>query len=401
MTSLLERKQLDYPNGFSHFIQSLPKISYWEPGKFWLVTTFDAAREALADPALSCDRTPFFLTRMPDLDLRLIPDFLRVVKGMMVMSDDADHRDKRRICYQGFTGKIIDEFKPKIERTVSKLLGSCDPIGFDFVEKLAGPLPSITLAEFFNIDDTLRTQLYRWSNTMTQFFGGASRYQNEDGVEVNDAAANLHALFKVLIAERRRSPGEDFISTILRHQRHFGLDDEALISQAIMMLVAGQVTTTDQASHNLYQFLQHELSLGELADNPMSLESAIEEATRLDPAVTFLFRVARHDTVIGEQIIRSGNTVFISTHAVNRDAAAFESPSSFRINRERNTHLSYGYGAHFCLGAKLARLEMQTLFRMLFERFPRLVLGEHRRRHSSLAFSGFEVLRIQPLKPPL
>ena len=233
------------------------------------------------------------------------------------------------------------------------------------MSEIAEPLPSFILADLFSIPEDIRKDFYAWSNNMTQFFGGASQYRNEDGIEVNQSAKNLRGFFETLVSERRKNPKEDFLSIMLKNQDSIGLTDQELISQAIMMLVAGQITTTDQLNNNLFTMLSERDSLLDLRSNVFLVPSAIEEYNRLDPGVTFLFRVAKADTTLLGQEIRNGETVFISNHAVNRDPILFPEPERCDIRRNPNPHFSYGNGSHYCLGAKLARIQMTHVFEKL------------------------------------
>ena len=202
--------------------------------------------------------------------------------------------------------------------------------------------------------------------------------------------------FKDLIQKRRAAPGEDFLSVLLQYQTHYGLTDDELISQAIMMLVAGEVTTTDQMCNNLYTLMTTENKAALLSNAADGLSSILEECARLDPAVTFIFRVCQEDTVLADQTIKKGDVIFISCHAVNRDPNIFEHPNKLDPVSHNAKHLSFGYGGHFCLGAKLGRLEMSMVFESLFKHFPnlKLDLSQCARKHHSLAFSGFEKMLI-------
>ena len=234
---------------------------------------------------------------------------------------------------------------------------------------------------------------------MTGFFGGASKYQNADGIEVNNAAKSLKEYFEKLIIERRSSNGEDYVSIIVRAQKMTQLSDDELVSQMIMMLVAGQVTTTDQINNIMYLFAAHPEMQLTVKNNLSLLPNAIEELKRFDPAVTFIFRVARADGVLNSQPIKTGDVVFISTHCVNRDLPNEERPDEIQIER-KSAHFAYGHGPHYCLGAKLGRLQIRLLFEELFKELPLLVLNkeaESRRDHYSLSFSGFENLELSQL----
>jgi len=397
-TALLQRKSESTPEEFAQFLLSLGPIRYWEKGKFWLVTESALAEQVMRSPEYSADRSSFFISRMPNLDLRLIGDFFGVISKMMVMSDDETHGTRRQIAGVGISEELSDRFRPQVKRIVDELITEAgENEHFDFVEDLAMPLPSRVLAELFCIPEEERKNFYAWSNHMTQFFGGASQYRNEDGVAVNKSAVAIRDYFAEVVRRRKVSPENDFLSRILPHQARFGLNDSEVVSQAVMMLVAGQITTTDQLCNNLFQLLTVPGVWEKLRDDRSLLATAIEECNRLDPAVTFLFRVVREPVVLGGQPLEKGAVVFVANHAVNRDPRLFTNPSEFVPSRAQNPHFAYGHGPHFCLGARLARIQMLECFGQLLERFPNLALaGEAIRKHHSLAFSGFETMPLLP-----
>lgn len=394
--TLMQLKQNSTPEAFGRHLREMGELFWWEPGKFWVVTSYSLAKQVLTCEAYSCDRSPFFISRMPEMNLALITDFFKVVSKMMVMSDAPVHTDRRRICYHGFSSQCLTNLQPIITRSVQTCLSTFQPNQpFDFVREVAEVIPSTTLAELFAIPESERRDFYQWSNNMTQFFGGSTSYQNEDGIKVNHSAQQLYAYFAELLQQRRHHPQDDFLSTLIAHQSHFKLSDDDIISQAIMMLVAGQVSTTDQLCNNLFTLLSTPGVWQELANDLTLLDSYIEECNRLDPAVTFLFRVTKQETELAGQHIPIGSVIFLSTHAINRDPQFFASPDVISINKSQ--HMGFGYDSHFCLGAKLARMEMHSVFKALLQQFPSLSLDPTNpaiRKHHSLSFSGFEKLNI-------
>lgn len=399
-TSFLDFKKnsstADFPDQFSHYVKSLGDVYYWENGHFHVVTRAQDARDVLTNPIFSADRGAFFISRMPEMDLSLIQDFFGVVKKMMVMSDDDEHASRRRIASGGFEDHILDRFAKTVQTTVKKVIQEVkEKREFNFVE-ISKKLPSTVLADLFCIPESDRENFFESANIMTGFFGGATSYFNEDGIRVNNAAKSLKKYFEGLIQERRGGSGEDYVSILLRAQCKTGLSDEELISQLIMMFVAGQVTTTDQINNIMYLFAKFPNLQQEVRERPELLPNALEELKRLDPAVTFIFRVAREDGNIGEQPVKKGDVIFISTHCVNRDLPMEEKPHDIQIER-KSSHFAYGHGPHYCLGAKLGRLEIRLLFEEIFKELALLTLDPHhesKRDHYSLSFSGFESLHL-------
>ena len=390
--SLFDLKKELMPKDFSQALTDMGEVYFWPKGNFWVVTDYEAAKFVLRSDAFTCDRKPFFLSRMPEMDLSLLPDFFNVVSRMMVMNDDTIHKNGRRVCYHGFTNKHIHALKPNILHTINQSLEQIDcNQPFDFVEKFAELIPKTTLADFFAIPHEDRDEFSQYAKQMTSFFGGESDYKNEDGIKVNHAAKSLFDYFTELSKDRKRFPKEDFFSELLKYQSHFGLSDADIIAQAIMMWVAGMVTTNDQISNNCFSLVNAGLDHFNQAVKSDALESLVEELNRLDPAVTFTFRMTRKAVTLNKQTIPEGATVFISNHAVNRDKKIWVDPDSICLNRTQK-HFSYGFGGHYCLGAKLSLIEMGLCFDALFKRFSRVTMVDYKRHHYSLSFSGFEYL---------
>lgn len=396
-TSLLDLKKALSPEQYAKMLRSFGKVFYWDAAKFYVVTDHELAKEVMKNPAFSADRSSFFISRMPNLDLRLIKDFFGIVQKMMVMSDGQQHENRRKAAALGIDGELLEYYKPIIEASIDRMIANiARQESFDFVREIAEPLPSTILADLFGIPEEDRKSFYDSSVKMTRFFGGATSYENQDGTVVNEAAVHIRQYFEKLIAERRRIPRRDFISVLLKSQSDFGLSDEEIISQAVMMLVAGQVTTTDQLAQNFYQLFE-EGNLQKLVAQPDLIPTALEEFNRLDPAVSYVFRTVKKEIELGDVALKPEDVIFISVHAVNRDPAAFENPDLCDLSRSKNPHFVYGHGPHFCLGQRLARMQMQICFKKLIERLPYMRLDPDRpslRNHYALSFSGFSQITV-------
>lgn len=393
---LYSRKIQSTPEKFAHHLKSQGRLFWSEPENFWVITDHALAQEALKSPQLSADRGPYFMSKMSGCPFSKVANFFGVVSKMMVNSDAPEHPRRRKLATAGISDHVIEIFAPQVKRVVAKLLENhADKSSVEFVSSVALPLPNIILADLFSIPSEKRPDFYRWANHMTQFFGGGSENLLTDAENADRGALELREYFTELIESRRKNPANDFISHLLQNQGD--LDDSEVISQAAIMLVAGTVTTTDQICNNLYSLIHSDIWPSLVKDSSL-LEKAIEEATRLDPAVNFVFRIAKENFTLQQTEIKAGQLIFISTHATNRTEDVFPSADSFHVGREKNPHLAYGYGAHYCLGARLGRIQMKELFGQMLEKFPRLSLDKNQpplRKHQSLAFSGFETLHLQ------
>lgn len=387
-----------FPQDFSDYIRSHGETYHWPAGGFHVVTRAADARQILRSKHFTANRATFFVAKMPNVDLDLIGDFFGVVSRMMVMSDAKVHGMRRKSALFGITPELIDSFTPRIAQTVDALLDPLERDGsMEFVTALARVLPSTVLADMFMIPEADREFFRKCANTMTGFFGGSVEYTNEVAVECNEATIAIREYFRGLLEDRRRNPQNDFMTGMLEAQQKYNLRDDEVISQAAMMLVAGQVTSTDQICNNLFLMLDTPGVYARLVADPERIPGAQEEFKRWDPAVNFLFRVAKERQIINGQRIDAGDTVFMSAHVLNRDPDEVEDPDVIRIDREGVKHFAYGFGPHYCIGARLGRVQMDLLFRAMVRRFPKLRFTPGTtpvRDHYSLAFSGFTSIEL-------
>jgi cytochrome P450 PksS len=281
-----------------------------------------------------------------------------------------------------------------VDRLLDKVLGAGR---MDVAADFAQPLPALVIAEMFGIPAGDRHLFQEWSDALARFFGGTLGDPEQAARAANGAVVHLERYFLDLLAERRTDPSDDLMTLLLAGQAEGRLSAEEVCSQCILFLVAGHVTTIDQMTNAVHAFLRHPDLVGRLRDDPSLLGSAVEEVLRYDPAVPFIHRIAAADVEIGGKRIRKSQVVYLGIAAANRDPAAFPDPDRFDIARAENRHVAFAVGPHVCLGAGLARRELEVGLATLFRRLPSLRLDEEsppRRRCESLVFRGFASLPV-------
>jgi hypothetical protein len=239
-----------------------------------------------------------------------------------------------------------------------------------------------------------RGSFKRWSDDFARFIDGSIREQG-----LPEAAKAAHALsdyFRDFIAERRKSPRDDLMSALIEaHEADDALSLDELVSNAILLLGAGHETTTNLLANGTLALLRHRGELERLRAEPALARSAVEELLRFDSPVQMTARLPGEDLEIRGQQIPAGQEVNLILAAANRDPAQFEDPDRLDLGRSENRHLAFGQGAHFCLGAPLARLEGQVAFERLVKRFPRLDLtGEKLRWKPGMVLRGLKALPL-------
>jgi cytochrome P450 len=350
---------------------SLP-VAYDPQRGFAAVFRYDDVQRVLSDyAAFSSQFMPPGSSGMSPLDASLIT------------TDPPRHRQLRNLVTQAFTPREVAALGPRIEAIVDELLDQVAPAGrrdagrMDLVDDLTYPLPVIVIAELLGIPPENRAEFKRWSDAIVT--GGrqaATPPPAGDGPRrspYGTAQAEMSAYFRRVIAERRRQPSDDLISALLAAeidgQR---LTEQELLGFCILLLVAGNETTTNLIANAVLCFDEQPGTLDRLAAQPELIPSAIEEVLRYRSPVQMMMRVATGATSIGEQELPAGTRMAAWIGSANRDEAQFPDADRFDIERTPNRHLAFGHGIHFCLGAPLARLEAHIALAAIARRLPGL-----------------------------
>lgn len=315
----------------------------------------------------------------------------------LVLLDDPAHRRIRQLVSKAFTPKAIAAQRPVIETLTEELLARLERCGedeIDFIASFAGPLPTRVIASMMGLDAVDCADLKRWSDAILMGYDPERSPATQRALREGYLA--MSRVFRQAVAARRRVPGDDLISALVRAQEDADrLSDLEIISLCTQLMVAGNVTTTDLMGNGLYALLRAPAEFARLRSDWSLMPLAVEEMLRLDCPLTETARIALVPTAVADCPIAKGETLTVSLAAANHDPAVFEDPHAFRITRDHAEHLAFATGPHVCLGAALARLEGEICLRGFLQRFPavRLAATPPRRRHLP-SFRGFECLPV-------
>jgi cytochrome P450 len=314
----------------------------------------------------------------------------------LVLLDDPAHRRIRLLMSKAFSPRRIEAMRARIGAIADAALDGLEPgAEIDFIERYAAPLPTWIIAEMMGIGAEHIADLKRWSEDILK--GYDTERDAATQARLREAYVSVSALFKRTVQARRREPGGDLVSAMVRAQEEEDrLSDLEIISLCTQLLVAGNVTTTDLMGNGLHALLAHPAELAKLRARPELIESAVEEILRYDCPLTETARIALDDGEFAGCPVRKGDTLTASMAAANHDPARFPDPHRFDIERDASGHLGFGAGVHVCLGAPLARLEGAMGLAAFIGRFPALRPGvEPPRRRRLPSFRGFERLPVR------
>ena len=303
---------------------------------------------------------------------RLNPLRIMALLGKGLITQDApQHNRMRSIVNRGFTPRHIRDWEPRIREIAAGLLADRpDPMNFDAVRDLAIPLPVAIIAEILGIDRERHADLKRWSNQLAAAGSGSGRDSTIGPLLVT--LGELNAYLRGLMAERKQHPSDDLVSVLVDPANGDTLDAESLFAFVVLLIVAGNETTTNLIGTTVSLLLDHPKTLELVGSEPERIPALIEEVLRFDAPVHLMFRRAKEDVKIAGVPIPRDSRVALLIGAANRDDRQFADPDRFDITRESKPHLAFGQGAHFCLGASLARLEACAVLELLIPELPRL-----------------------------
>ncbi|MDX1871088.1 cytochrome P450 [Mycolicibacterium sp. 120266] len=294
----------------------------------------------------------------------------------MIDMDDPAHLLRRKLVNAGFTRKRVMDKLPSIERLCDALIdGVCERGEADFVRDIAAPLPMAVIGDMLGVLPEEREMLLQWSDDLVC---GLSSHVDELTVQkLMDTFAAYTAFTMDVIAKRRTEPTEDLFS-VLVHSEVDGqrMSDDEIVMETLLILIGGDETTRHTLSGGTEQLLRHRDQWESLVAHPDLLPGAIEEMLRWTSPVKNMCRTVTADTEFHGTQLRAGEKIMLMFESANFDESVFENPDEFRIDRNPNSHLAFGFGTHFCLGNQLARLELRLMTERVLRRLPDLRLAD-------------------------
>jgi nocardicin N-oxygenase len=333
-------------------------------GEAWLLTGYAAIKQFLADPRFSS-----LQATQPDT-ARVTPLPLR--PGNLLTMDPPDHTRIRRVVAKAFSMRRVDQLRDRIRDVVDEQLDLLVARGppADLVASLAVPVPVVMICELFGIPYADRERFRRYSDVLV----ATTAY---DAVEIDRARTALEEYLQELLEQPRSCPMDDLVSTLLEAMNTERLKPLEAARTGVGILMAGHETSLSMISNSCFLLLSQRELYTRLVAKPSLLPTAVEELLRYIPlrSTGSFPRRATEDVELGGVLIRKGETVIFQRAAADRDERVFTCPEEINLARRPNPHLGFGHGAHHCLGAPLARVELSLALEGLIRRFPDLRLA--------------------------
>jgi cytochrome P450 family 142 subfamily A polypeptide 1 len=348
----------------------------------WALTRYADVLAAEKDPATFSNR------RGP----RPHGDYL----PMMIAMDDPQHGRRRKLVSRGFTPKRVRDHEATVRRICNDIIDRVAARGeCDFVWDIAAPLPLLLIADLLGFPPESYDDLLRWSDDLIRATTA------DPPQEIAEAGLNAMLAFRDfqlgVIADRRSRPPQDDLVSILCHAEIDGeqLDDESIIQESLLILIGGDETSRHVLTDGMLALLANPDQAAVLRDDPAAMELGVEELLRWVSPIKNMARTVTRAVELHGETLREGDQLILMYPSANRDTAVFMEPDRLDVRRYPNPHLAFGFGPHFCMGASLARLELQVMFSELLRRLPDLHLaGDPQPRRPSNFISGPEAMPV-------
>jgi cytochrome P450 len=355
---------------------------------FWALSRHDDVRRALHDPATFSSAQGVVLEDAPQID------------GVVITTDPPRHTQLRSLLSRAFTPRRIAGLEAAVRRVSRELLDGVEQAAdgdglVDLMAAYAKPIPTFVISELLGVPAADRAQLLEWSDAMLVHAPDSA----EPAPEAFAAMAGMSGYMAQLVGERRRHPGDDLMSGLVEAEVDGDrLSDDELAAFGYLLFVAGNETTTSLVGNAVWYLDRHPDQLQALRADPGLLAAAVEELLRYDAPTQNLRRTTTRDVEVHGTTIPKGDKVVLIFGSANRDPRAFPDPDRFDVRRRSEGHLAFGHGAHFCLGAALARMEARVAIEALYERHPTWAVVDEpppTRVHSANQ-RGFASLFVRP-----
>jgi cytochrome P450 len=371
-------------------------VLYDETTDHWLITSFRDVQAALRDRRFG--RTYLHIASHEEMGHEApspaLDPFWHLINHGILDMEPPDHTRVRRLVSKAFTPRMVESMREPVQRLTDGLVDAVEGTGgFDLLASIAEPLPVAVIAELLGVPASDRYLLRPWSADICRMY--ELHPTDEDRRLATRASVEFSDYLRALSRERRAAPTGDLISEMaLVLDEGDRLTEDELIGTCVLLLNAGHEATVNVTGNGWWTLFRHPQALARLRAEPTLVPAAVEELMRWDTPLQLFERWVLEDVEIHGVHVPRGAELGLVFGSANRDPSAFEAPEELRLDRDPNPHVTFGAGIHFCLGAPLARLELQTSFATVLRRLPHLELAEEPEWKPGYIIRGLRSLRV-------
>ncbi len=361
------------PHTYFRRIRSEGPVQWSDRHRAWVVLGHPELEEAFRDPNLTTERMESFSARLSDSRRDALARAIELLDGWMLFHEPPTHTRLRAPFGRAFTPKTVKALEADVVAITEQLLDDIPANGsFDLVSSFAHKLPAAVIARLFGVPDELGDWLREWSARFGVVVFGATRRPDYEDV-ARAAGTEFQENMRAILDARRDNPRNDLASMLVSMENEpDGLTTMEIIGACSLLLFAGHDTTSSFIGSATLALLNDPSAADALRADDCPIDTAIEELLRFETSAKAMMRQVKVDHEFGGQSVKTGEAVFLTIMAANRDPRVFDHPDELVLNRNPNPHLAFGFGHHFCLGSSLARLESRIALPALLKRFPDL-----------------------------
>ena len=395
------------PHRLYRWLRSLDPV-HQSPFGIWLLSGHEEVAAALRHPGLGSDERQADLTALRGV-VRLTAalgrrqgaqqdggPFREMTDRLMLFRDAPDHTRLRSLVSRAFTPRRVADLEPRTGEIIVELLDQPAKRGrIELMSELAYPLPARVICELLGVPKESEQTLISAAPRLAVGLDPLPMRTAQSVAEADRATIVLRELLDDLIGQRRRSPGDDLLSALIEAEDGGDrLSHDELVATVALLLIAGHETTANLVGNGLLALLRHPHAFEQLRSDPAVDRSAVEELLRHDGPVQMVQRITLEPVELGGRHIPTGRIVVPLIAAANRDPSAFDEPESLDLRRDPNPHLAFGAGAHFCIGASLARLEGRIALGTICRMFPSMQVVGRPTWRPSFTIRGLRTLEL-------
>lgn len=366
---LMAKEVIADPHSYYRHLRESDPVYWNDRWGGWVLTGYKNVVDVLRDAdRYSSDRMGFLQQELTQEEQESIAPIFRILSSWMVFRDPPGHTALRMLLNKHFTPMAIERYRPMVRKIVQRLIDKMiEKKDVDFIRDFAYEVPMTVILELIGAPDLDRDKIKEWSEQLGVFFF----IKADEPRRREIACEGINALVDYitpLIEQRRERPGIDLISLLVAAEEAGSITANDVLATCVLLVFGGHETTMNMISNGTLAFMNHPDQWKKLQDDPSLLKKAVEEMLRYDGSVKATVRWAKVDTEIGGKKIKAGDRLLVSLSGANRDPDQFMNPDQMDINRDPNLHVAFAHGIHVCLGASLARMEVDEAFAGLVSR---------------------------------